>query len=112
MSELEDKISSILNDPGELSKIASMAQSLMGGGLVSESAPRNEKPSGDIIQSLMGSMGSLTGGGEKTAMLRALCPCLDEKRGKKLERAIRMSEMAQLARKFLKEQGGDGYGHE
>lgn len=106
MSELEDKISGILNDPAQMKYIASMAKSLMGGA-AQESPPPREKTEDNLLQSIMGGMSKLTAGSEKTAMLRAICPMLDEKRGRKLEKAIRMSEIAGLARNFLKEQGGE-----
>ena len=105
MSELEDKISSILNDPQELSKIASMAQSLMGGQFTSPENEDNEKPS--LLQQIMGNRIE-EGGRENTAFLLGMCPFLEHERGKKLEKAIKMSKMLQMARGFLKENGGEG----
>jgi len=43
MSEFEDRLNSILNDPEQMDKIASMAKSLMGGG-GPDSAPQQTKP--------------------------------------------------------------------
>jgi len=104
MSELEDKINSVLGDPEQLKQITGLAQSLMGSMGISQ--PDKPKETESMLTKLMGSFGGAelqNSGG--TAMLRAICPYLDEKRGRKLERAIRMSEMAKLARNFMKEQG-------
>ena len=105
MGELEDKINSILNDPQELSKIASMAQSLMGGQLAPPEKEENDKPS--LLQQLMGDR-TEKGGREQTAFLMGMCPFLEHERGKKLEKAIKMSKMLQMALGFLKENGGEG----
>ena len=42
MSELEDRISSVLNDPEQLARISAMAQKLMGGETAGE--PREAAP--------------------------------------------------------------------
>ena len=103
MGELEDKISSVLSDPEQLKQISGLAQSLMGSMGLNQTDSPQEEPS---LQKLMGSFlkPELQGSGG-AAMLKAICPYLDEKRGRKLERAIRMSEMAKLACNFMKEQG-------
>jgi len=105
MSELEDKINSVLSDPEQMSRLAGLAQSLMGSSLMPQKEEPKEEP---LLQKLMGSFGGATQQTGGAAMLRAICPYLDERRGRKLEKAIRMSEMAKLARNFLKEQG-NGY---
>ena len=118
MSEFEERINSLLNNPEELSRLSNMARSLMEGGLFSggqeqssrssQSAPAGPDP---MLQKLMSGIAGL--GGEKnsnTAMLKAISPYLDEKRGRKLERAIRMAQMARVARSVLREYGGDGLG--
>lgn len=117
MGELEERISSLLKDPQELSRLTDMARSLMEGGLFSggqEESGAGDGPTAEpdpMIGKLMSGLAGL--GGEKnphTAMLRAISPYLDEKRGRKLERAIRMAQMAKVARSVLREYGGDGHG--
>ena len=116
MSEFEERINSLLNNPEELSRLSNMARSLMEGGLFSggqEQSSQSAPAAGPdpMLQKLMSGIAGL--GGEKnsnTAMLKAISPYLDEKRGRKLERAIRMAQMAQVARSVLREYGGDGLG--
>jgi len=122
MSELEDAISSVLNDPEQLARISAMAQSLMGGapqpgaaGAQDADAP-SSTGLGSILKDLPGlDLSSLSkllqGGGAKSprlAALEALAACLDEKRGKKLSRAIRLARLASLAKLGL-ESGEAGH---
>ena len=98
MGELEDRLSSILNDPEQMRRISSLAQTLMGG----ESSAPTGNAEGPKEGGLPGSLGSLLSpphsGGDKTALLEALKPWLSEKRQKKLARAMRLAQMARLAR--------------
>ena len=122
MSELEDRINSVLNDPEQLARISAMAQSLMGGAPQTEAADA-QKPEtppsaalGNIMKDLPGlDLASLSkllqGGGTKSprlAALEALAACLDEKRAKKLGRAIRLARLASLAKLGL-ESGEAGH---
>ena len=43
MGELEDRLSSILNDPEQMRRISSLAQTLMGGGETSAPAEKTEQ---------------------------------------------------------------------
>lgn len=122
MSELEDAISSVLNDPAQLARISAIAQSLMGGAPQSEAAGAQDTdtPSAAALGNMMKDLpgfdpASLTkllqGGGAKSprlAALEALAACLDEKRGKKLGRAIRLARLASLAKLGL-ESGEAGH---
>lgn len=108
MGELEDRLSSILNDPEQMRRISSLAQTLMGDGETSAPA---EKTEGQRKGSLFGALGSLPtpprGGGDKAALLEALKPWLSEKRQRKLTRAMRLAQMARLAR-FAMGDAGNG----
>lgn len=122
MSELEDEIRSVLNDPEQLARISAIAQSLMGGAPQPEAADvrRAEAPDpaslGNGMKDLPGlDLASLSkllrGGGAKSprlAALEALAACLDKKRGKKLGRAIRLARLASLAKLGL-ESGEAGH---
>lgn len=127
MSELEDKISGILNDPDQMEKITQMAKSLMGGG-----APADDKlgaslgdlfggsqsggsggddlPDMETIKRLgslfAGSSGS-GGGGQNKALLDAIRPYLAEKRREKFDRAVKLARMAKLAEIAFREQRRD-----
>ena len=114
MSELEDKISNLMNNPGEMSKLMAMARSIMEGG---ESSPEDAGEKGDAVGGLDPMITKLISGFSRhkdqkssTSMLRAISPYLDEQRGKKLERAIRLAGMAKVATQVFRESGGDGFG--
>lgn len=114
MSELEDRLNSILSDPEQMARISSLAQSLMGGG-AEESAPTGDL-SGlaealggkDGENALLGKLGSLlgqSGDADKRALLEAMKPYLSEKRRGKLDRAMKLTRMARLARLAMGELG-------
>jgi len=120
VSELEDAISSVLNDPEQLARISAIAQSLMGGApQPEESSPGPDAPGADLaalgnaVKAIPGLDGAalgklLSGGGTKSrhlAALEALAPCLDERRREKLMRAIRLARLASLAKLGLGEAG-------
>ena len=61
MSEIEDRLNAVLSNPEEMSRIAAMAQKLMGG-LPSESAAAPaapEPPGGGLLGGLAGSLPGL-----------------------------------------------------
>ena len=119
MSELEDKINSILGDPQQMEKITNMARSLMGGG-GAESAPEGEgKAESDVLGGLgidpasLQRLGRLLsrGGGQKPqerALLEAMRPYLSERRREKMDRAIRLARLASIAELALGELGKEG----
>ncbi len=108
MGELEDRLNSILSDPEQMRRISSLAQTLMGGG---ESSAPTGKAEGPREGGFPGSPGPLLSpprsGGDKAALLEALKPWLSEKRQKKLARAMRLAQMARLAR-FAMGDAGNG----
>ena len=130
MSELEDRINSILGDPAQMEQITNLAKSLMGGDAAAQpqgngsgqGAAGMEELAKDLLGG--GDLGLDPGmlmrisrlisagnaqGSDKRALLEAMKPYLSEKRRSKMDRAIRMArlaKMAQLAMGELKE-GGD-----
>ena len=90
MDELEQQLKNILENPGELQRLASMAQGLLGGdtGGGGGEAPPSAAPA--------------KGAG---ALIDALAPYLGEKRRSKLRRAASLARAAHLAEKLLAEQG-------
>ena len=105
MGELEDRINSVLGDPAQLAQIRAMAQSLMGGEFSEKPVEEHSAASGEKNASLEGLGALLRGGlGEKSprlAALEALAPCLDEKRRKKLTRAMKLARVLRLAQAGL-----------
>lgn len=110
MSELEERISSVLSDPAQMAQLRAMAQSLMGGAQAAQEAPVSPPPGIDL--SSPGKLGALLGGagGEKSrqlAALEALAPCLSDRRREKLTHAIRLARMLRLAGAALQSEGGE-----
>ena len=100
MSELEDRLQSLLENPEELGRVARMAQSLMG-----QSVP-DDTDSGGVPDGVQRLVRGLTGGGEKKQIADALSPYLDEGRRRRLARALRTAAAARLALAALAEAGG------
>lgn len=120
MSELEDKISGILGDPAQMEKITKLAQSLMGG----KDAPQPPPPGADAAGGFdLDSLGIDAGtiarisrlmqsgsaqNKEEQALLAAMRPYLSEKRRRKMDRAMKLAQLARLARLAMGETEGDG----
>lgn len=135
MSELEDRINSILSDSAQMEKITKLANSLMsgeasatGGG---EANSDRSSGSGDknMLSALLGNLGSGENGGidaamlsrigrlmhsggglksEEQALLEAMRPYLSEKRRQKMDRALNIARLARIARFAVGEMGEDG----
>ncbi|MEE0109300.1 MAG: hypothetical protein UEP57_00195 [Oscillospiraceae bacterium] len=125
MSEMEEKLSAILNNPQMMQQIMSMAQ-VMGNSQQTQQTqppqqspqPRQEAPGSQesilpalanldprMLQNIMGM--ARQGGVDQNqqALLRALSPYLSRDRINKLERAMRAARMAGLASAFLNSGG-------
>jgi thioredoxin-like negative regulator of GroEL len=122
MSELEDKLNSLLNNPAEINKIAQMAKSLFDTG---QDEKDKDKGGETLLQSLsslgeglnpkiIGELGKIMsdrGGSEsKRAILEAMKPYLNEKRRKKMEQAIQIAKLARLAEIVFAESAEDQNG--
>lgn len=113
MSDFEDKLNSILGDSDQMSKIAEMAKSLMGG----EKAEETQKaPPDDFLGGLdpgmLGKIGSLlqrSSGktSEQAALLHAMKPFLSQKRKDKMDKALKIARFAEIAGIAAKEFGGE-----
>ena len=119
MSEFEDKVNSILNDPQQMEKIAGLAKSLMGGDGESVAAPVQDNSMASMFSSLVGGedsgidlgkigrlLGSVNkGNDEKQALFNAMKPYLSEKRQQKMDKAIKIARLASIARLAMGEMG-------
>lgn len=110
MGDMEDRLNSLLSDPGAMENIAKMARQLMGGESPEEQPP--VPPEGTKTPPALGKiLGKLKGGGSddrKTQLLRAMKPYLKEERQKKMDRALKLAKMAHLAEIAMKaELGGE-----
>lgn len=110
MSEMEEKLNSVLSNPQLMQQIMTMAQSL---GQSSETPPEPQPAPGPaapqidlaMVQKLSGLASQSGIDREQQALLKALTPYLNRDRIVKLEKAMRAAKMARLASTFLN-QGG------
>ena len=112
MSEWEDQLNRILNDPEQMAQISQMAQSLMGGVDTAEAPPLGALGDLGLDAGTLGKVASLLrqeqqGDDKKQALLRALEPSLSKKRREKLERAMKLARLSRLARFALGEGQSD-----
>ncbi len=109
MSEMEDKIGAILNNPQMMQQIMSMAQAF--GSQQSQEPPRRDPSPGipdldlSLVQTLSGFAQKSGIDQRERALLGALQAYLSVERVKKLEKAMRAAKIAQLASSVLG-QGG------
>ena len=117
MSELEERIGSILNSPEEMGRIMQMAQSILGGAPQEETQPKAEESLPGLNAGMMGKLAGLMGGGaqpqqggknDKLALIEAMQPFFGEKRRKKMSRALQIARAAKLAGVLFTENGGGG----
>lgn len=114
MSEMEEKLGAILNNPQMMQQVMSLAQSLGQQSSPEKQDPppqQDSKPSSmpdfdpKLLQQLSGITGQSSIDREQKALLNALYPYLSRQRVEKLEKAMRAAKMATLASSFLG-QGG------
>ena len=103
MSELEEKLNSVLKNPQLMQQIMSMAQN-MGNTSPPEPATATEPmPELDLnlIRQISGMAQKGTIDRNQQSLLKALGPYLSPERISKLEKAMRAAKMAQFATVFL-----------
>ena len=113
MSDLEEKINTLLSDPTQMENISRLAARFMGQG-EGEDAPA--QPASSLApgfdMDMMARMGKLLsgagGGSDKSALLQAMSPYLAPKRREKMEKALKFARVAKIAGSALKEYGGGG----
>lgn len=124
MSELEDKLNSLLSDPEQFGKVAQMAKNLMDGGFgeklsgmlggdPQQGEPAKQEPAvpdADMLAGLSRVMSAANAGSDKTALLEAMKPYLAEKRRGKVDRALKIARIARIAGAAFGENGGAGDG--
>lgn len=113
MSEMEEKLASVLNNPQLMQQIMTMAQSLGAGQPPKEEQKRqpenNTPPLPNLDPRLLQSIAGFASQGgvdqNQQALLCALSPYLSQERVNKLERAMRAARMAGAASAFLNSGG-------
>ena len=106
MSELEEKLGTVLNNPQLMQQILSLAQSLGAQQPPAEEEKEPSKPTAPaldprLLQSLTGMVRQGSVDSDQQALLNALCPYLSRDRVGKLERAMRAARLANAASAFL-----------
>lgn len=107
MSEMEEKLNSILSNPEMMNQIMTMAQS-MGASAPSSPQPKSDPLPGidlNMLQRLSGIAQSTNVDKNQQTLLHALAPYLPGDRIGRLERAMRAAKMAKLATGFLGQRG-------
>ena len=111
MSELEEKLSSLLSNPQLMQQISSMAQSMTANQQNHPPAPA-EVPQGSLslpdpklMEFFAQSMKQSGVDSNQQALLHALSPYLSDYRVHKLERAMRAAKLAGTASLFLNSGG-------
>jgi len=107
VNEFEDRLNSLLNDPSQMEKIASIAKSIMGG----EPTPVQETDNG-FDPAILAKLGGLISRGSAKSskdkkLLEAMKPFLSEKRRSKMDRALKLAELAGIAELAMNELGGE-----
>ena len=100
MSEIEDKLNSVLNNPQMMQQIMSMAQAMSAPAAQKEETPKSDTlPDIDIgmLQKLSGLAGQSSIDNNQRSLLKALGPYLSRERIHKLEKAMRAAKMARMA---------------
>ena len=110
VSEFEDKLNELLNDPGQMERIAGIAKSLMGGD--APSAPASDT---DFDEGLLKRLSGLMKGADNKSsndkkLLEAMRPYLSEKRRSKMDKAIKIAKLASIA-SIAAQLGGDDDGN-
>lgn len=108
MSELEERLNAVLNDPQQMAQIAEMASSLMGS--IAPEGGASPPQRDDGVLSLAEKLAKeFSSGTDQQRLLRGLAPYLSEERRQRLEKALRFSSAAKLVSAvFPAEGGGEG----
>jgi len=111
MSEFEDKLNGILNNPKEMEKIMALARNFMGSGGNAVPSAAGEEPhvggGGLNLEGILGGLDpglmqkltrGLSSGLGSAAMLQAITPHLKESRRGQLKRALTVAQIVRAAR--------------
>lgn len=108
MSELEEKLASVMNDPAMMQKIMSLAQSLGGSQAPKDAEPSPKQESAPFPDIDISMLQKLSGFAKQSGidknqqtLLHALSPYISRHRIIKLERAMRAAKMANFATNLL-----------
>lgn len=113
MSDFENKLNGILNNPAEMQKIMALAQNFMGGSADTAVPPTGAAPPaagaadvgsllGGVDPAMMAKLAKgLSAGTGTAALLQAMTPHLKMERQGQLKRAITVAQMLKAAKAML-----------
>jgi len=117
MSELEDRLNSILSSPDQMSKIMSLAQNFMNQNTENrqgQSAPKANSPAPDglgLDPAALGMIGRLMGelnrtDSSKTNLIYSMKPFLKKEKQQRLDKALQITKLAHVAQVAMREYTG------
>lgn len=99
MSDFEEKLNSVLNDPESMEQIFRLAQQLSGGQSQEKEPEPEEKSGGDMIKAMsLLKNAQLNQESRYSGLLEALKPYLKQERRDRLDRAMKVSRLSRLAK--------------
>ncbi len=108
MDNFEEKLTSVMNDPGMMQKIMALAQSFEGASEANAPPPPPKQESAGFPDIDISMLQKLSGFAQKSSidknqqtLLHALAPYISNHRVAKLERAMRAAKMAGFATTLL-----------
>lgn len=106
MSELEERLNSILSNPQLMQQVAAMAQAMGNPSGNAPAEPKEEMPAAPaldpkFLQAMAQTVGQAGVDSNQKALLQALSPFLSGYRVQKLERAMQAARLAGAASAFL-----------
>ena len=109
MSELEEKLNRLLDDPDTMGRIIEMAQQLSGGNQPTPSpSPSLDTFDPQLVKKYLPLLKELqTPNSQATQLLYALRPYLKEEKQSKIDRAVKLAHLIHIGKSALKEGGFD-----
>lgn len=107
MSDFEEKLNKLLNDPAEMERFAGFAKSLMSGADTEKPAPELPELDPKLLSKIGGLMSGKKEPGRDERLLEAMRPFLSEKRRGKMDRAIKIARLAGIAEIAASQLGGE-----
>lgn len=105
MSELEDMISRLLDDPKQMARLSDLASGLFSSAPsdAESASPLSGPADPELLSGLSRLMSGLNSADDKSGLVSALCHYLKPEHRSRLERAARISRLAHIAGVALEE---------
>jgi len=111
MDELASKLKQLLDDPGSMQQIASIAGMLTADSSEDRKEGATSLPAAEMIEGIRQIIQTVgKSDARQDALVEALCPYLKPRRRERLHRAIQIARLSQVAGAALRTQSGDMIG--